>query len=131
MATPTPQTIFSRDILGNYVCNQFQEAINSGPFDVIIIGGGTFRLALAQDLFARSKRTGLGTVSQDAMFKPPNYRILVLEAGPFVLAEHAQDIPSLNLRAPGPVPDVPAPPPPTAAVPLPATLSLICLMAKH
>jgi len=40
MAIPTPQTIFTRDILGNYVCNTFAEAIQSGPFDVIIVGGG-------------------------------------------------------------------------------------------
>ena len=40
MAIPTPQTIFTRDILGNFVCNTLAEATASGPFDVIIIGGG-------------------------------------------------------------------------------------------
>src|SRR2546427_10821825 len=89
MAIPTPETIFSRDILGNYVCNTFAEAMASGPFDVIIIGGGTFGLTLAQDLFFRSKRfdTGPNPVPQDNL-KPANYRILVLEAGPFSLPEH-------------------------------------------
>jgi len=56
MAIPTPETQFTRDILGNYVCNTFAEAIASGPFDVVIIGGGTFGLVLAQDLFGRSSR---------------------------------------------------------------------------
>ena len=28
MAVPTPQTIFTSDILGNYVCNTFAEAKN-------------------------------------------------------------------------------------------------------
>ncbi len=100
MAIPTPETQFSRDVLGNYVCNTFSEAVNSGPFDVIIIGGGTFGLALAQDLFFRAQRVSLGSVPQDTL-KPPNYRILVLEAGPFVLPEHTQDIPNLQLYAPG------------------------------
>jgi hypothetical protein len=34
MAVPTPQTIFTRDILGNYVCNTLVEAQASGPFDL-------------------------------------------------------------------------------------------------
>lgn len=111
MAVPTPETIFSLDILGNYVCNTFAEAVNSGPFDVIVIGGGTFGLALAQDLFFRGKTTGPGFLPQDASFKPPNYRILVLEAGPLALIEHVQDIPNLGLFPPGatPAPDCPLP----------------------
>src|SRR5438105_67548 len=101
MALQTPETQFTRDILGNFVCNTLAEAIASGPFDVIIIGGGTFGLALAQDLFFRSKRfvQGAAGVPQDVL-KPSNYRILVLEAGPFTLPEHVQDIPSLGLGNP-------------------------------
>lgn len=114
MANPTPETIFTRDILGNYVCNTFSEAMNSGPFDVIILGGGTFGLALAQDLFYRSKRfnQGPGGVPQDTL-KPANYRILVLEGGPFTLPEHVQDIPSLGAPNPG----TPAPFPPGSTLP--------------
>jgi Domain of Unknown Function (DUF1080)/GMC oxidoreductase len=116
MAIPTPQTIFTRDILGNYVCNTLAEAQASGPFDVIIIGGGTFGLALAQDLFFRSKRfdQGPGGVPQDGL-KPFNYRVLVLEAGPVTLPEHVQDIPSLGLSNPG------APTPVPLGSTLPAT----------
>jgi len=112
VAVPTPTTQFTRDILGNFVCNTFSEALNSGPFDVIIVGGGTFGLSLAQDLFFRSRRVGAGTISQDGL-RPSNYRILVLEAGPFALNEHTQDIPNLQLYAPGTAPN--------AASPLPAT----------
>jgi len=79
MAVPTPETQFTRDILGNYVCNTLAEATSSGPFDVIIIGGGTFGLVLAQDLFFRARTQGSGTIQQDGL-KPPNYRILVLAA---------------------------------------------------
>src|SRR5437660_12559566 len=107
MAIPTPQTIFTCDVLGNYVCNTFSEAVTSGPFDVIIIGGGTFGLTLAQDLFYRARTTGAGTIPEDGL-KPPNYRILVLEAGPFSLPEHVQDLPSLGLANPGVQPPVPA-----------------------
>ena len=114
MAVPTPQTIFTRDILGNYVCNTLAEAQTSGPFDVIIVGGGTFGLALAQDLFFRSKRfdQGPGGVPQDGL-KPFNYRVLVLEAGPFTLLEHVQDIPNLGLSNPG----APTPVPPGSTLP--------------
>lgn len=123
MASPTPQTIFTRDILGNYVCNTFAEAVNSGPFDVVIIGGGTFGLTIAQNLYFRSKKfdRAPGGVPTDAAFKPPNFRILVLEAGPFTIPEHVQDIPSLGLGAPGPVADVQPSPLPNANTPLPAT----------
>ncbi len=48
MAIPTPQTIFTRDILGNYVCNTLAEAQASGPFDVIIAPSDhRYNLALA------------------------------------------------------------------------------------
>jgi hypothetical protein len=121
MAIPTPETQFTRDILGNYVCNTFAEATNSGPFDVIIIGGGTFGLTLAQDLFFRSKRFGPGSVPGDNL-RPDNYRILVLEAGPFTIPEHTQDIPNLQLFAPGPQP--------SASSPLPATRQELIAQGK-
>ena len=58
MAITTEDTSFTHDILGRYVCNTFAEAKNSGTFDIIIIGGGTFGLTLAQDLFERSRPLG-------------------------------------------------------------------------
>ena len=96
MAITTEDTSFTHDILGRYVCNTFAEAKNSGTFDIIIIGGGTFGLTLAQDLFERSRPFG-------AAIKPGNYRILVLEGGPFTLPEHVQDLPSMSLASPGTV----------------------------
>ncbi len=123
MAIPTPETIFSRDILGNYICNTFSEAINSGPFDVIIVGGGTFGLTLAQDLFFRSKRfdQGPGGVPQDTL-KPSNYRILVLEGGPLAVPEHTQDIPNLQLFPPGTQP--------SSSSALPATRQELIIQGK-
>jgi len=101
MAITTEDTSFTHDILGRYVCNTFGEAKSSGTFDVIIVGGGTFGLTLAQDLFERSRPAGTA-------IKPGNYRILVLEGGPFTLPEHVQDLPSMALGSPSPVQADPA-----------------------
>lgn len=95
MATnPTPSvTDFTRDVLGRYICNGLDEALHSAdpsipntrPFDVIIVGGGTFGSAFAQHLFFRDKQH--------------SHRILVLEGGPFMLPEHVQNLPMLGINA--------------------------------
>jgi hypothetical protein len=99
-------TDFTLDVLGRYVGNTFDEALansdasyrstardlngNSLPprgdmrsFDFIVIGGGTFGGAVAEQLFYRS--TGR------------NERILELEGGPFLLPEHWQNLTSMSL----------------------------------
>jgi len=97
MASPTPQyTDFSKDVLGRYVCNSLDEALASisgppeaRPFDLIVVGGGSFGSALAQHLLYRDQFH--------------NHRILVLDAGPQVLTEHAQNLPALGLFPPPPI----------------------------
>jgi choline dehydrogenase-like flavoprotein len=93
-------TKFTLDILGRYVCNTFDEALvnsdptaraaaglgmysNMRPFDFIILGAGTFGGALAEHLWFRS--TGRSE------------RILVVDAGPFLLPAHVQNLPMLSL----------------------------------
>lgn len=90
------RTAFSLDVQGRYLCNGLDEALNSTdtplsgnpvrpgarPFDVIIIGGGTFGSAVAQHLF-------FGDITH-------SHRILVLEAGPFTLPEHVQNMPMIG-----------------------------------
>jgi choline dehydrogenase-like flavoprotein len=96
MSSLTAQyTDFSKDVLGRYICNGLDEALASTagrpdakPFDIVIVGGGSFGGALAQHLLYSDKVR--------------RHRILVLEAGPFVLAEHSQNLPTLGLGAPGP-----------------------------
>lgn len=95
MTSPVAQyTDFSRDVLGRYICNGLDEALQSTegaggrPFDIIIVGGGSFAGALAQHI-----------VYSDRFH---NHRVLVLEAGPFVLPEHVQNIATLGLTQPPP-----------------------------
>jgi choline dehydrogenase-like flavoprotein len=86
MVTSEPTT-FSLDNQGRFLCNTLQEALDSvnqtvagrkRDFDVIVIGGGTFGSVIAEHLFINDP-----THSR---------RILVLEAGPFVLPEHVQNM---------------------------------------
>ncbi|MDP8932286.1 MAG: hypothetical protein M3O70_27950, partial [Actinomycetota bacterium] len=92
-------TPLSRDVQARYVCNTFDEARatwEDGPgFDAIIVGGGTYGAALAQSLYFRSEK-----FRDDDIFAPRNYRILVLEAGPYILPEHVQNLPMLRLYDP-------------------------------
>lgn len=83
MPLTTENTTFTHDVLGRYICNTLQEARDSitgggRPFDFIIIGGGTFGAVLAEHLWFRTSNR--------------NERILVLEAGPFLLPEHIQNL---------------------------------------
>jgi choline dehydrogenase-like flavoprotein len=95
-------TDFSLDVMGRYICNGLDEALDSTktslfagarPFDVVVVGGGSFGPLLAQHLIAQDPTRAR--------------RILVLEAGRYTLPEHVQNLPSLGLN----------PPPPTTADP--------------
>ena len=101
MAQPlaSESTSFTLDNMGRFLCNTLQEALDSTAetvaghkrdFDTIIIGGGTFGAVMAEHLFITD-----ATRSR---------RILVLEAGPFVLPEHVQNMPFMggapDLRVP-------------------------------
>jgi choline dehydrogenase-like flavoprotein len=90
--SPRPQrTDFSLDIAGRYICNGLDEALTSlgpgaRPFDLIVLGGGTFGAALAEQLFANDEAQV--------------HRILVLEGGPLALPEHVQNMPLQGLGVP-------------------------------
>jgi hypothetical protein len=96
-------TDFTRDVIGRYVCNGFDEALAStnggaNPFHYIILGGGTFGGALASFL------GDLDPASPAFLdpFKRYHSRILVLEAGPMLLPEHEQNLPGIGVGVPGP-----------------------------
>jgi choline dehydrogenase-like flavoprotein len=106
MATSkVPQsTDFTKDIQGRYVCNGLDEARQSAdtmakrpdgssqqdarPFDIVVIGGGSFGGMIAQHLF-----------NNDTTH---THRVLVLEAGPYLIPEHVQNLPMLGLAVPPP-----------------------------
>ena len=92
------RTDFSLDLLGRFICNGLDEALQSTdrnkypdarPFDVVVAGGGSFGTVLAAHVFNNDK-----THSR---------RVLVLDGGPFVLPEHVQNLPMVGITAPGPV----------------------------
>ena len=84
MPLGTENTTFTRDVFGRYICNTLQEALDSTtgvgkPFDVIVIGGGSFGGVFAHRLFNLDSRLR-------------QHRILVLEGGPFLVPEHVQNL---------------------------------------
>src|SRR5215813_13391591 len=84
MPKTTESTSFTKDIQGRYLCNDINEvnAWQSGggrPFDVIVIGGGTFGAAIAEHIWFRQREAGGGL------------RTLVIEAGLFTVPEHVQN----------------------------------------
>jgi len=81
------ETSFSVDAVARNVCNTWEEAMTNPAFDVIVIGSGMFGAYCADKLF------------RDAKAK----RILLLEAGAFLIAEHFQDLPDIGLKVPEPM----------------------------
>jgi choline dehydrogenase-like flavoprotein len=81
------ETSFGVDALARNVCNTWEEATTNPDFDVVVIGSGMFGAYCADKLFRNTK----------------SKRILLLEAGGFLLAEHFQDYPNIGLNVPNPM----------------------------
>lgn len=81
---PVQLTSFSVDAYGRLVCNTLDEAWDGahGSFDVVVIGSGMYGGYAAEKLYQMS-----GT-------KKP--KVLVLDAGHFVLPEHVDNLPRLS-----------------------------------
>ena len=82
------QTAFSHDVLGRWCCAAWDEVRNNGgdPFDVVVIGAGMFGGYIAEKLYRHANNIGL--------------RVLVVEAGDFLLPTHVQNMPRIGLGAP-------------------------------
>lgn len=83
------RTTLSVDALGRFVCNTWQEATGSGgpPFSAVIVGAGMYGAYLAAKLFRQNGAA----------------RILVLDAGPFLVSEHVQNLGPIGLGVPSAV----------------------------
>jgi hypothetical protein len=78
------QTDFGYDVVPRYICNNWQEiaaaqAPGAYPFDVVIIGAGMFGGYCPEKLYRQGGRAAL--------------RILLLDAGAFLLQSHIQNLP--------------------------------------
>jgi hypothetical protein len=82
-------TTFSTDALGRFVCSTWQEAINNGgpSFSKVIVGGGMYGAYCATKIHR----------------KHPDERVLVLDAGPFLVPEHVQNLGRIGLGIPDPI----------------------------
>jgi choline dehydrogenase-like flavoprotein len=82
------QTTFSHDVLGRWACSTWPEVRDNGgdPFDVVVIGAGMFGGYIADKLYRRGENIGV--------------RVLVVDAGSFLLPTHTQNLPRLGLNAP-------------------------------
>ena len=96
--TIVQETTFSHDVLGRYICNTWDEAVNNGgsPFDAIVLGAGMFGAYCAQKIYRQ------GAAS--------NKRVLVLEAGAFLVSEHVQNLARIGLNVPSSVTNDPGVP---------------------
>ena len=85
------RTTMSLDVLGRFICNTWDEALENGgaAFDVIIVGSGMFGGYCADKIARWSGERPL--------------RVLVLEAGPFLVPTHVQNLPRAGLDVPSPV----------------------------
>src|SRR5205809_620150 len=93
--TAVQKTTFSVDVVGRLACNTWDEATRdvlnpdvpqaSAPFDAVVIGAGMYGAFCAEKIWRRGGK------------------VLVLEAGPFLVSEHVQNLARLGLNVPGAV----------------------------
>jgi len=83
------QTTFALDAMGRYTCSTWDEATASGrpPFTAVVVGAGMYGAYCAVKLFRRK----------------PNTRVLLLDAGRFLVSEHVQNLARVGLNVASPI----------------------------
>jgi choline dehydrogenase-like flavoprotein len=84
-------TTLGIDVLSRFVCNTWDEATSGGTrqFDAVVIGAGMFGGYCADKIFRFGQANGL--------------KVLVLDAGAFLIPTHVQNLPNAGLNVPGPI----------------------------
>lgn len=84
------QTAFSLDAVGRYVCSTWDEAtLNGGPpFTAVVVGAGMY------GAYCATKMVRLD----------PAARVLLLDAGRFLVSEHVQNLANIGFNVPGAIP---------------------------
>ena len=79
------------DVLSRFVCNTWDEATagSTRPFDAIVIGRGMIGGYCADKVYGDGQTARL--------------KVLVLDAGPFVVPTHVQNLPRFGSNVPGPL----------------------------
>jgi hypothetical protein len=85
------RTTLGLDVLSRFVCNTWDEATANGTrrFDAVVIGAGMFGGYCAEKIYEFGAANGL--------------KVLVLEAGPFLIPTHVQNLPNIGLNVPDPL----------------------------
>jgi hypothetical protein len=83
------RTTLGLDVLGRFVTNTWDEAVRNGgrPLNAVVIGAGMFGGYCAEKIYRLGANAGL--------------RVLVLDAGPFLLPTHVQNLPRTGRRLRG------------------------------
>jgi choline dehydrogenase-like flavoprotein len=82
-------TTLGIDVLSRFVCNTWGEATANGTrqFDAVVIGAGMFGGYCADKIFRFGQANSL--------------KVLVLDAGSFLVSTHVQNLPNVGLNVPG------------------------------
>src|SRR5208283_3899549 len=85
------RTTLGLDVLSRFVCNTWEEATANGTrnFDAVVIGAGMFGGYCAEKIYEFGQAKGL--------------KVLVLEAGPFLIPTHVQNLPNIGFNVPDPL----------------------------
>jgi hypothetical protein len=84
------RTTLGLDVLSRFICNTWDEATagSTRQFDAIVIGAGMFGGYCAEKIY------NFGAAN--------NLKVLVLDAGPFLIPTHLQNLPDIGLEVPDP-----------------------------